>query len=134
LLTNLLAATRYLIYLLSPNWRAFLLGTLLVASPVTRWLLPAFVIAGLREIGDLACTVVIVDLAPETHRGRAIGLYYLIRGLSVVRAPLVGGLLWGLSLRLPFLGGFTVMAVGTLSPSSARGRRRPGCSGRGAWT
>lgn len=86
----------------------------LVLGPDTRWLLPAFVIAGLSEIGEPARKALIVDLASEAHRGRAIGLYYLIRGLCVMPAPLIGGLLWGIAPRLPFLAGFAAMAAGTL--------------------
>lgn len=87
----------------------------LVLSPDAHWLLPAFIIAGLREIGEPARKALIVDLASEAHRGRAIGLYYLIRGLSVMPAPLIGGLLWGIAPRLPFLAGFAVMFIGTLT-------------------
>jgi hypothetical protein len=54
-------------------------------------------------------------LASEAHRGRAIGLYYLIRGLCVMPAPLIGGLLGGIAPRLPFLAGFAAMAAGTLA-------------------
>jgi hypothetical protein len=36
----------------------------------------------------------IVDLAGEGRRGEVVGVYYLVRGLTVAGAPLVGGLLW----------------------------------------
>ncbi len=60
----------------------------------SRWVFLAFVIAGLRELGEPARKARIVDLAGAPHRGRAVGLYYLIRGLTTIPAPLVGGLLW----------------------------------------
>src|SRR5262249_431456 len=54
----------------------------------------AFVVAGLWEVGEPARKALIVDLADESARGRAVGVYYLARNLSVFPAALVGGLLW----------------------------------------
>jgi MFS family permease len=54
----------------------------------------AFFVAGLWEIGEPARKALIVDLARESVRGRAIGLYYLLRNLSVFPTALVGGLIW----------------------------------------
>lgn len=54
----------------------------------------AFVVAGLWELGEPARKALIVDLAHPEARGRAIGIYYLARNLSVFPAALVGGLLW----------------------------------------
>jgi MFS family permease len=58
------------------------------------WAAAAFVVAGLWEVGEPARKALIVDLARETARGRAIGVYYLLRNLAVFPASLVGGLLW----------------------------------------
>ena len=77
-------------------------------------LMIAFVIAGLRETGEPARKALIVDLAPAGARGRAVGLYYLIRGLVVFPASLVGGWLWTLSPRWPLSSAFAVGAVGCL--------------------
>jgi MFS family permease len=54
----------------------------------------AFVVAGLWELGEPARKALIVDLADVAQRGRAIGMYYLVRNLSVFPAALVGGLIW----------------------------------------
>jgi hypothetical protein len=70
---------------------------------VTAFLTAGFIIAGLREIGEPARKALIVDLAGEAHRGEVVGVYYLIRGLSVAAAPLVGGLLWKISPQVVFL-------------------------------
>jgi len=78
------------------------------------WLTAAFVVAGLRETGEPARKALIVDLASAGARGRAVGLYYLIRGLAVFAAPLVGGWLWILDRRLPFYVAFGVGAAGFL--------------------
>lgn len=85
----------------------------LVALPA-QWLFLAFVIGGLREIGEPARKARIVDLAQDSHRGRVVGLYYLIRGLVTIPAPLLGGLLWQQGMSWPFLAGGLVSALGLL--------------------
>ena len=57
-------------------------------------LVVAFVIARLRELGESAHKAHIVDLVADTHRGRVAGLNYLIRGLVVIPAPIIGAVLW----------------------------------------
>jgi MFS family permease len=78
------------------------------------WLTAAFVVGGLRETGEPARKALIVDLASAGARGRAVGLYYLIRGLAVFPASLVGGWLWTIDRRLPFYAAFAVGAAGFL--------------------
>jgi MFS family permease len=62
----------------------------------------AFVVGGLREIGEPSRKAMIVDSAHESLRGRTVGLYYLVRGLSVTPAAAIGGLLWRISPATPF--------------------------------
>ena len=71
----------------------------------------AFVIGGLREVGEPARKALIVDLAAPALRARSVGLYYLIRSVSVAPAAYVGSLLWQVSPQLPF---WTAGAVGLL--------------------
>jgi MFS family permease len=78
------------------------------------WLTVAFIVAGLRETGEPARKALIVDLAAAGARGRAVGLYYLVRGLAVFPASLVGGWLWTLDRRLPFYVAFAVGVAGFL--------------------
>ena len=78
------------------------------------WLTAAFVVAGLRETGEPARKALIVDLAAAGARGRAVGLYYLLRGLAVFPAPLAGGWLWTVDRRLPFYVAFAVGVAGFL--------------------
>lgn len=66
------------------------------------WLLFAFVVGGLRELGEPARKALIVDFARPALRARSIGLYYLIRTVAIAPAAFVGGLLWHLSPTLPF--------------------------------
>jgi len=66
-------------------------------------LVGAFVIGGLREIGEPSRKALIVDLARPDLRARSIGLYYLVRSLSITPAALLGGLLWRVVPLLPFV-------------------------------
>lgn len=62
----------------------------------------AFVVGGLRELGEPARKALIVDLAVPAVRARSIGVYYLVRSLTIAPAAFVGGLLWQVSPALPF--------------------------------
>jgi hypothetical protein len=62
----------------------------------------AFVVGGLREIGEPARKALIVDLAQPHLRARSVGLYYLVRSLAIAPAAFVGGVLWKVSPGLPF--------------------------------
>jgi len=62
----------------------------------------AFIIGGLREIGEPARKAMIVDFAEPRLRARSVGLYYLLRSLAITPAALVGGLLWKLTPQTPF--------------------------------
>jgi MFS family permease len=73
----------------------------------------AFVVGGLREIGEPARKALIVDLAEPHLRARSVGLYYLVRSLAISPAALVGGALWGVAPRLPFLAATAAGLVGT---------------------
>ncbi len=85
----------------------------LIALP-SQWLFLAFVVAGLREIGEPARKARIVDLAEANHRGRIIGLYYLIRGMVAIPAPLLGGWLWQHGQSWPFLLGGLASGLGLI--------------------
>jgi MFS family permease len=65
-------------------------------------LLLAFVIGGLREVGEPARKAMIVDLVSPLIRARSVGLYYLIRSVSIAPAAVIGGLLWSITPSLPF--------------------------------
>jgi MFS family permease len=78
------------------------------------WLVGAFVIGGLREIGEPARKAMIVDLAEENLRARTVGLYYLVRSLSITPASAIGGLLWRIGPRIPFFVAGVIGVVGTI--------------------
>lgn len=86
---------------------------IVVASRFTL-LVAAFVIAGLREIGEPARKAMIVDLAQENMRARSVGLYYLVRSLSITPAAVIGGMLWKIAPEVPFVAAGIIGLVGTL--------------------
>ena len=77
-------------------------------------LVVAFVIGGLREIGEPARKAMIVDFAAENVRARSVGLYYLVRSLSITPAAAIGGLLWKITPQVPFLTAGIIGILGTL--------------------
>lgn len=77
-------------------------------------LVVAFVVGGLREVGEPSRKAMIVDMAAPHLRARTVGLYYLVRGLSITPAALAGGLLWKLAPQAPFLTAALVGLLGTL--------------------
>ncbi|HET7695084.1 MAG TPA: MFS transporter [Vicinamibacterales bacterium] len=77
-------------------------------------LIGAFVIGGLKEIGEPARKSLIVDLAPDDRRALTVGVYYAIRNFLVVPAGLLGGILWQQSPHLPLEAGFGVSLLGLL--------------------
>lgn len=93
----------------------FALFPLLLALSTTPVVLAvAFVAMGLREIGEPPRKAMIVDLAREDRRSVDVGAYYLVRGLAVFPASLVGGVLWKISPSLTFFSAAAVAAAGAL--------------------
>jgi MFS family permease len=74
----------------------------------------AFVVGGLREVGEPARKALIVDLARPSLRARSVGVYYLVRSLAITPAAFVGGLLWTVSPTLPFWMAGAIGLVGVL--------------------
>ncbi len=93
----------------------FALFPLTVALSAT-WtgLLVAFIINGLREIGEPPRKAMIVDLADPAARGRTVGLYYLIRSMAIAPGAAIGGVLYARDHHLPFYLAFAVGSVGVL--------------------
>jgi hypothetical protein len=77
-------------------------------------LIVAFVVGGLREIGEPARKALIVDLAEPHLRARSVGLYYLLRSLAITPAAFIGSLLWQVRPTLPFLVAGGIGLVGTV--------------------
>lgn len=94
-------------------WTLFPL--VLVSASSLLWIILAFVVRGLNDIGGPARRALLVDRARETTRGRVIGTYHLIRGVAIFPASLVGGWLWTISEQLPFYAAFLIGAVGFLT-------------------
>ena len=74
----------------------------------------AFVVGGLREIGEPSRKAMIVDFAEEHLRARSVGLYYLVRSLSITPAAFIGGLLWKLAPESAFVTAGVIGLIGTV--------------------
>lgn len=74
----------------------------------------AFILGGLREIGEPSRKAMIVGFAEQQLRARTVGLYYLVRSLSITPASLIGGLLWKVRPETPFVAAGVIGLLGTL--------------------
>jgi MFS family permease len=88
-------------------------------------LVPAFVLRGLKEFGEPTRKALIMDLAPEDHKARTFGLYYLIRDVIVSLAAFGGAFLWLISPAANFLTAFAFGIAGTVW-FAIRGQNFPG--------
>ena len=73
----------------------------------------AFIIGGLREIGEPARKAMIVDFVHPQLRARSVGLYYLLRSLAITPAAAIGGLLWNVAPQTPFVVAGAFGVIGT---------------------
>ena len=55
-----------------------------------------------------------MDLSQNNIRARSVGLYYLVRSLSITPAAAIGGLLWKIGPQVPFVTAGFIGLVGTL--------------------
>jgi MFS family permease len=94
------------------SFASFPLAVLLASS--FAWLVVAFIIGGLREIGEPSRKAMIVDFAREDVRARSVGLYYLVRSLSITPAAAIGGILWKLAPEVPFVTAGIIGLIGTI--------------------
>jgi len=74
----------------------------------------AFVVGGLREVGEPARKALIVDLSRPDLRARSIGLYYLVRSVAIAPAAFVGAILWKIEPSVPFYAAAAVGLAGTV--------------------
>jgi hypothetical protein len=78
------------------------------------WLVPTFILRGLKEFGEPTRKALIMDLAPENRKAAMFGLYYLIRDVIVAFAALGGAFLWSAAPRVSFATAFLFGVAGTL--------------------
>jgi MFS family permease len=72
----------------------FALFPLTLALVPDGWLPLAFVVYGLREIGEPARKALITSLMPEGVRARGVGLYWGVRSFAMCSASMAGAVLW----------------------------------------
>jgi MFS family permease len=83
-------------------------------AQTTPALVAAFVIGGLKEVGEPARKALIVDQADAAQRGRVVGIYYTIRNSLIVPGGVIGGLLWTRAPELPLQVAGVIGLVGVL--------------------
>ena len=74
----------------------------------------AFILGGLREVGEPSRKAMIVGFAQQQMRARTVGLYYLVRSLSITPASVIGGLLWRVRPETPFVTAGIIGVLGTI--------------------
>jgi MFS family permease len=72
----------------------FALFPLVLVWCPSEWLMAAFIVYGLREIGEPARKALITSLMPEESRAVGVGLYWGLRGFAICTAALAGALVW----------------------------------------
>ena len=77
-------------------------------------LVGAFVLRGLKELGEPTRKALILELAPEREKAAAFGLYYLVRDLVVSIAAFSGALLWAVDPSVNLLTATACGLAGTL--------------------
>jgi MFS family permease len=86
----------------------------------------AYVVGGFREVGEPARKALIVELSDAQSRGKAVGMYYAVRGFTVAGAAALGGALWTIRPSLTFFAAALLGLAGTgwamvsLPPQSGR--------------
>jgi MFS family permease len=79
------------------------------------WLVPAFILRGLKEFGEPTRKALIMELAPENCKAGMFGLYYLLRDVVVSVAAFGGAFLWQISPATNFLAAFSFGLLGTIA-------------------
>lgn len=77
-------------------------------------LIAAFIIRGLKEVGEPTRKALIMDLAPENAKAETFGTYYLFRDVVVSIAALSSAFLWNISPFTNFMTAFICGVAGTV--------------------
>jgi MFS family permease len=79
------------------------------------WLVGAFIVYGLREIGEPARKALITSHIAEEVRARGVGLYWGLRAIAICPASLVGAALWIVfGPQILFVAAFTSGCLGAI--------------------
>ena len=86
-----------------------------IGAPVVAALVLAYVINGLRELGEPARKALITTGFHPDIRARAVGIYWGVRSFAFFPAPIVAALLWSrIGPDATFLVGGTIGLAGTV--------------------
>jgi MFS family permease len=84
----------------------------MAAIPSSSWLVPVYLLAGLRHSGETARKALIIDLAGEGEHGRIIGLYYMLLGIGTFPSSFLAGWIWEWNPRVLFLISGAISLIG----------------------
>ena len=98
----------------------------LMVAPSFEWMVPVFVLRGLKEFGEPTRKALIVELAPDDQKAAMFGMYYLVRDSVVAVAALGGALLWEVGPRVNFIAAFACGVLGTVYYALRGSDDRPG--------
>jgi DHA1 family tetracycline resistance protein-like MFS transporter len=77
-------------------------------APTWQWLLLGRVLAGVAAANVSTATAYLADILPESERAAGFGRIGIAFGVGLVLGPVVGGILGGFGLRVPFWAGAVV--------------------------
>jgi MFS family permease len=86
----------------------------LMVAPSFEWMVPVFVLRGLKEFGEPTRKALIVELAPDDQKAAMFGMYYLVRDSVVAVAAFGGALFWEVGPRVNFIAAFACGVLGTV--------------------
>ena len=84
---------------------------LMAVAPSLGWLLVARVIGGATAANFSVASAYIADVTPAEKRSKAMGLIGAAFGVGFIIGPVVGGLLAGIDLRMPFYAAAGLAAI-----------------------
>jgi len=87
---------------------------LMAWAPTLTWLFVGRSISGIMGASFAAANSCIADIVPRDERGKAFGMLGGLSAAGFVLGPVIGGLLGGLGLRLPFVGAAVLALIGAV--------------------
>jgi len=84
----------------------------LALIPSSRWLVPVYILAGLRHSGETSRKALILDLAGKGEHGKIVGLYYMLLGVGTLPSSFIAGWIWEWNPRILFVVSGAISLVG----------------------
>lgn len=102
----------------------------ILASRSSNMLVLAFVLRGLKELGEPTRKSLILDLCPTGTKATHFGWYYCVRDSLAACAALLGAWLWAISPQANLIGAAAFGAIGTVAYGWHAARQHASHQGR----